>query len=208
MSGILFTPHNALEVLHLRKTQTRRCQGEGDYTWICGMLNRPAVGGDPNVTVMRMAYSQIMGQKDDRHWVKFERGTTKAVVPGRGKRALWYHYYCVYGQPGPHVIGEAYWQATLEMCEGSWKRTYDAAKHNGLRQLRVEIKNLWSERLSEICGPDCIAEGISPIDEQGEQRSEDELRRLYFELWASINTKPGTRVADEPLVWCVEFEVI
>lgn len=207
MSGLPFTPHNALEVLHLRKTQTRRCQAESDYTWICGTLYRPAVEGGDNVMVMRLAYSQIMGQKGDRRWVKFERGMTKAVVPGRGKRAIWYHYYDLYGQPGPHIVTDAIWKAAIEI-HGSVKKAEFSMRANVIKQLRVKILNLWSERLSEICGADCIAEGISAIDEQGNTRSEAELRRLYFELWDSINKKPGTRVESDPMVWCIEFVVV
>ena len=35
---------------------------------------------------------------------------------------------------------------------------------------------------------------------------EDELRRLYFILWDSINKKKGFRVEDAPGVSCIEFE--
>ena len=57
------------------------------------------------------------------------------------------------------------------------------------------------ERLDDISGEDCIAEGIALERDDGDA----EARTRYFALWDSLNAKRGFGWATNPWVWVVEF---
>lgn len=203
MSGLLFTPENALKVLHGTKTQTRRLRKPGETFY---SHERFEDGGLIRILMPNKAFWR--DESDQEYRTKWECGHTYATVPGRGKRAMWYRPDDMSIMPAEEWLPvNAHHQ--LGNSPAAYRQLAIAhAEYLGYRQLRVRIQTLWAEQVQDISGPDCIAEGINPLDEQGHVRSEDELRRLYFVLWDSINKKPGTRSADNPSVWCVKFEVV
>lgn len=83
-------------------------------------------------------------------------------------------------------------------------------------RLLLNVTGVRIERLQDITSADIIAEGIEvpDVDHSVAERPDfldaerDSFARAKFrELWDGINTKIGTRWADNPYVWVVEFEV-
>lgn len=75
---------------------------------------------------------------------------------------------------------------------------------------RIRITNIRQEQLQRISDMDAIAEGIN-WDESAFHASEGTLptpREEYADLWDSINTRPGTRWADNPEIWVISFELV
>jgi hypothetical protein len=73
---------------------------------------------------------------------------------------------------------------------------------------RIRITGIRRERLKQISHNDAVAEGCKPL-----QLANGELGTRYVSavppfmiLWDSIHTKPGTRWADNPDVWVLDFE--
>ena len=60
---------------------------------------------------------------------------------------------------------------------------------------RIKILEIRREHLQEISEQDAIAEGVDSV-------------ASYAALWDSINTKKGTRWADNPDVWVLTFELV
>jgi hypothetical protein len=126
-------------------------------------------------------------------------GKTYAAMTGRGKPAAWWRE--VDGRietnipqydPLPKPWNDHGVRETLAM--------------HGFQQLRVKITAIRQERLQDITEADAVAEGCSPVSAERLQAYES-ARDTYAQLWDSINTRKGTRWADNPRVWALTFEV-
>lgn len=89
-------------------------------------------------------------------------------------------------------------------CKWQVGRTYAVQPGRGKKAVgRIRITAIRRERLQDISEEDAIAEGMfkesHPIALKPVTR--------YMHLWDSIHKKPGTRFADDPEVWVLEFEV-
>jgi len=71
------------------------------------------------------------------------------------------------------------------------KRGQPCYVHEG-KPLRIKIIDIHRERLQMISEEDARAEGVEDVE-------------AYALLWDSINKRPGTRWADNPFVWVIEF---
>jgi hypothetical protein len=81
---------------------------------------------------------------------------------------------------------------------------------------RIRITGIRQERVQDISEEDAIAEGckatyfsVSGNITPWNQPDKPILARdRYARLWNSINTRQGTRWADNPLCWCLTFELV
>jgi hypothetical protein len=69
-------------------------------------------------------------------------------------------------------------------------------------RISLEITDIRVERVQDISGPDCWAEGITHDSE-----IYGSVVHTFDDLWDSINgKKPGRAWADNPSVWVVSFK--
>lgn len=153
-----------------------------------------------------------------------EIGDTRGVAYIRGSRGgQCVRVPCSYGQPGERLwVREtwAWWPADesdkredgliyraddddLECRMFRWRSPIHMPRWAS--RITLEITGVRVERLQEINGDNCVAEGI---DEPGtyppESDPDDILRRRYQALWESING-PGSWDLN-PYVWVIEFK--
>jgi hypothetical protein len=119
------------------------------------------------------------------------------VQPKRGRPGAW---WC-------NTADGAWWDMNLPdigelddwPCRDDW------------RPLRIRLLDIRQERVQEISEDDAWAEGCPWSRAMGQYNPAYEVldpREWYANLWDSINTKPGTRWADNPEVWAITFEVV
>lgn len=185
---MIFTPDHIEDILAGRKTMTRRVCKPGEWR------AAPAPDG----------VAMLSGR------IKWEVGKTYAVQPGRGKPGAWID---AGGKLllNPRGVYERRYERpadTQAMLDMHWQ------------PLRIRITEIHQERLQDISEKDAVAEGCratwGPIDFKGDLPAGVEWsigvvesgRDKYLALWDSINTRPGTRWADNPSVWCLSFKVL
>lgn len=129
---------------------------------------------------------------------------------------------CPYGQPGDRLwVREKWaearplgspWPATMYIyaaCDnrtdygGPWKPSIHMPRKAS--RITLEVTSVRVERLQDISGPDCWAEGIAEIREKGDEHGDlrGSVTQDYSALWESING-PGSWEAN-PWVWAIEF---
>jgi len=118
--------------------------------------------------------------------LKWQVGKDYAVAPGRGKPGVWWNSIA----PRPMTDLDPGWL----YIEGIWI------------PLRIVITAIRREPLQDISEDDARVEGVSALKWDPTLASVT-ARMAYRDLWDSINTRPGTRWADGPDVWVIEFEV-
>lgn len=72
---------------------------------------------------------------------------------------------------------------------------------------RIRITNIRQERLQDITEADVIAEGVRLQQWPGDNYHGRPRTAGYALLWDKIHAKRGTRWADNPKVWVLEFEL-
>lgn len=108
-----------------------------------------------------------------------------------------------------------------EHCIGKFDKTIPSIHMpKWASRITLEVARVWVERVQEISHDDAELEGIDIHDVIGlngvvEQvytvgdLSESNPECVFRDLWDSIySTKPGKAWADNPWVWCCEFEVM
>ena len=175
MKGILFKQNMVQAIMHNSKTVTRRLQG----------LNK--VNSYPEEWAV--AGTDGLGTFGFKNLYTSMRLTLRAPL-----------------RPGQVVYVKEGWKDRLltsaEVPEHVEIKVWNSPMFMPAWAARIflEIVSVRSERLQTITEDDAIAEGIhagaswitSPIEQ-------------YAALWDSINTKPGTRWADNPFVFRYEF---
>ena len=112
--------------------------------------------------------------------LKWYLGGSYVVSPGRGKRAamvLWR------GIHDPAAIRTPNTEQGFERLAAS-----------GYEPLRIRLRAIERVRVQTMDARVAAAEGVATVAE-------------YAALWATLNLRPGTRWADDPLVWRLWFEV-
>lgn len=173
------------QVLDGTKTQTRRLADGGDELRV---NNHP--NGEPAfVWYVDNGWCGHEGPSPACYpgRIKWQVGRTYAVQPGRGKPAV--------GRIRITAIRQERLQDITPQdaaAEGIEKETCFSCKGTGRLTDYVESEDI-TEITTWACD-DCDGTGwYSPVE-------------AYAYLWDSIYTKPGTRWADNPLVWVLEFE--
>ena len=176
--------HTWRQVLDGSKTQTRRLVKPGERGEVRSMwdytFNRVPPG----------PYWRVYnGQR-----VKWQMGCNYAVQPGRGQYAIWYRRL-----DGNKV------QIWNDHHQGfpSQIATH-AESDDGLcrwQQLHIRITAIRQEPLQDISEEDAKDEGCRPSVKLGTGAIEQ-----FSGIWNTIHATPGTRWADNPDVWVLEWE--
>ena len=194
---ILFNAPMVRALLDGTKTQTRRVVkpqpdagadkprhlGDGDWQFVSD-INQLA----DSVPAIRCPY----GQPGDRLWVR----ETFARIDGQTRPWIETDYRATYkhGDRLGDTLGiKKRWTPSIHMPRAASRIT-------------LEITSVRVERLQDISGKDCWAEGISEIREKGDEHGDlnGSVTHDYRALWESING-PGSWDAN-PWVWVVEFK--
>ena len=180
--------HTWRQVLDGSKTQTRRLVKPGE--------------------VYEPLSKQVFNRSTRRN--KCYIGQSLAVQPGRGQYAIWYR----------KLNGDKV-QIWNDHHQGFPSRlATHAESDDGLcrwQQLRIRITAIRQEPLQDISEGDACSEGYKGRDiysyntsDPGESGIDYTLtpRDDFMLAWDTIHTKPGTRWADNPDVWVLEWEPI
>jgi hypothetical protein len=145
--------------------------------------------------------------------IAFNDAMVRAILAGRKtqtRRLLTSRDSCRFGQPGDRLWVRQRWarngdghflyssDGVLSNKKIAWRASYHMPRHAGRILLRITAVR--AERLRRISAADARAEGFDGPP------SADAVQ-WFRELWDSINTSPGTRWADNPWVWVIEFAV-
>jgi hypothetical protein len=200
---ILFSGEMVRAILDGRKTQTRR-------------IFKPE-----NINI-----GQHIAGGFYYHTFAKNKGGVYCNGQGQFNPESWLHY-CPYGQPGDKLWVRETWQANdvdierkdksaIEYRATSFVETLDGWKPSihmprWASRILLEVVNVRVERVQDISGNDCIAEGIERGVEGGSVcHFRDEIVsgavECYKYLWDSINAKRGYSWESNPWVWVVEFQ--
>lgn len=143
---------------------------------------------------------------------------------------------CPYGTAGDRLWVRETWQA--QTLDGQWwhevkrddrsvmnwawtnpvKPAYDLTPPKWLPSIHMprmacritlEVVSVRVERLQDISGEDCVAEGVDALYEPDTNVPADHYNRQTFaSLWDSINAKRGFGWAANPWVWVIEFKQV
>ncbi len=183
---ILFSGPMVRAILEGRKTQTRRIVKQ------CHMVmdhGEDAAGQCINAGYIPCFPLCPYGHRGDRLWVR-ETWTCVHGVPSAGgvPHPDDFVRYRADEGPGEQVITDVRcWHPSIHM-----PRVYS--------RILLEIVAVRVERLNEISGTDCIAEGIIEADAPQYVFG---LHEAYRDLWESINGAGSW--TENPWVWVVEF---
>jgi len=206
---IIFSGPMMRAILAGKKTQTRRVLKvqpldiipmEGEYAgtrWMVLMSREPNRG-----KVMRCRF----GDPGDRLWV----------------RETWRHYaneYCD-GKTFAHVkyaADEAKRVIDISHIEDPPVRSWwNTGRHpwqasifmpRWASRLLLEITDVRVQRVQEITGEDCEAEGMTAFCDDGVHDPGDAMYAQFRDLWDSINAKRGYPWSLNPWVWAISFRV-
>lgn len=211
---ILFSGEMVRAILDGRKTQTRR-------------VMKPQPGRE----------FDAWDEKSEPGDVSFHRGlgipVKFAESSGRNQRAAgvltWKKIFCRYGKAGDRLwVRETFmeneppsgwiYRATDEkylVGERVWKPSIFMPRKAS--RITLEVTAVRAERLHEISGRDCAAEGMTlphwidgkyPLLDHGVEHDATVLRTDYKDLWDSLNEKRGFGWDKNPWVWVIEFKKI
>jgi len=212
MSGLIFQ-HTWPSVINETKTLTSRLKKSGE-----------------ELVTGHVFPDRVLSGSSRLKWCV---GDTYALMPGRGKRAVWWR----------DIAGQ---RQTIydEGCAETMRLMSERAlKHDGWQQGRVRVLKLWKVHVQDITEEQALAEGCEPIpcsycggygwcedvgmDEDPERPGEPIPVRIqaqcqacggwgmeapasytYEGLWNDIHTAPGTTWDDNPKVWRIQFELV
>lgn len=175
---ILFSAPMVRAILDGRKTQTRRI----------------LKGSTEHKGVYNPAYLAV--HQNDKGW--------KQICPyGKPGDQLWVRETFATGNP-EHYWGNPIYKATFgaalkPVCEGFTKWKPSIHMPRAASRIDLLIKDIRVERLQDISKADCMAEGMS-----GLQDIHAGWHQSYAGLWEKINGKNSWD--ENPWVWVIEFE--
>lgn len=185
---ILFSTPMVQAILDGRKTQTRRTKG---------------------LEFINDSYSEwkYLGTNDDGlHLMKNEHDATNGIKCPYGKpgdvlwvRETWGHEY---GGGYLYKASHEHMQKVGGLTDHKWRPSLFMPRE--ACRLRLKITNVRVQRLWDISGPDCWAEGISHAGWNSERYGS--VVECYRNLWQSIYGPESWNA--NPWVWVVEFELI
>lgn len=204
---ILFTPANAQKVHLGTKTQTRRIMKPQPQK--CHMIARDAASPSGYSLVADLYDDEYLicpyGAKGDKLWV---RECFWRIEPHPGVSE---EYSLPKGDPlkyGGQTLLD-YWKKRIVYDAPGMALNLEGRKYPSIHMPRwacrtgLELTAVRVERLQEISGDDCIAEGIDPSNVPG-IGSDSSLINAYRDLWESINGKGSWAL--NPWVWVLTFK--
>ncbi|MCK9209217.1 MAG: hypothetical protein M0P61_00135 [Ignavibacteriaceae bacterium] len=191
---ILFSNEMVKAILEGRKTQTRR-MNKLDY-----------INENPG----RWKYAGIGGlEENPKHYFEISSGKHSVYCPyGKIGDQLW-----VRETFGTDFFGTIYYKADDLFvpvgAKAKWKPSIFMPRKAS--RIQLEIVNIVVERLNNISGVDCIAEGIDKelckdYNHDNIFLDEEAAKEYYQELWEKINGKGSWE--KNPWVWKIEFKRI
>lgn len=194
---ILFSAPMVRALLDGSKTQTRRI-AKGVAT-VHSITGEPLAGCDSEGPRVQCPF----GQPGDLLWV---RETHAFDPPDDGS---WNYTQWSGCAPSPwREIPKRFWNPEHVIHAASWagsEITWRPSIHmpRWASRITLRITDVRVERLQDISGDDCIAEGAWPIEQKELGRSHEAVD-AFRDLWNSINGA-GSWDAN-PWVWVVEFD--
>jgi hypothetical protein len=174
-------------VLNGTKTETRRICKPGE--WLAASL----LGAPQAVYVGRLPHERL----------KWMVGRTYAVQTGRGNPGLYYKRT---------AAGLSVWD---------WDSLPQSRVPRNIKTIpldyipgRIRLLEIRQERLQNITEAGAIAEGCKECTVlEGDWYSNTpaqtmSAREVYEQIWYGLHTKRGERWDDNPLVWCLRFELV
>ncbi|WP_205287721.1 hypothetical protein [Luteibacter yeojuensis] len=218
---ILFNAPMVRAILEGRKTVTRRVAKGMALDWLAEGMFTPAYVADPGNGLCPY------GQVGDRLWVKEGHALEHAVdgaepphADGRpilhrpdddvdGVHPLWTQPHYRATDPAPDLTCE---RPACAQC-----RDHDMGPHwrspihmpRWASRITLEVTAVRVERLQDITEDEAQAEGVAPgfLCEDDVVRASARYVNGFRMLWDDL-AKDGTRWADNPWVWVVEFRRI
>lgn len=182
---MIFKPEHISMIVAGRKTQTRRVCKPGEsyaFRYLGSQIEHFTDGSAAYNPVA--PNSRIVAVYTASGRVKWRVGNTYAVQPGRGKPGVWWNRL---------LNGVKEWQETRPGEFNNWK------------PLRIRILELRREPVQAISEADAIAEGCTRTLYDA-SIGRPSYRAAYQSVWREINTRKGTRWADNPMCWAITFE--
>jgi len=210
---IIFSTEMVKAILEGRKTMTRRVvkdprrkmpenpiaafgNGHGRLYSIGDMQYEASHPEKPN-------FPCPYGQVGDHLWVR-ETFAPREMMSGKAEIA----YKADGGQLPSYLLGDkeipCYWKPSIHMPRWASRIT-------------LEITNIRVERLQEITNDDAFKEGMTrelasklgiSVSPSEEEFNLTQTRRVFIDLWDSINAKRGYSWESNPWVWVIEFKVL
>lgn len=180
----------------------------------CKTMTRRVVKPQPILLVDGIPIEHVKGKKKS----KFRAIQKQSCPYGQPGNRLWVREtYCVgyEYQPGhftaiPYQGCEkrrrAFYRATDDDAKDDPKRPWKPSIHmpRWASRITLELTGVRVERLQDINEEDAMAEGVNWKDYAG--LANKTARKLFIDLWDSINAKDGRRWVDNPFVWVVSFK--
>lgn len=187
---IIFSGAMVRAILEGRKTQTRR-------------VVQPQHEFSPSMRESAYA-SKICpyGQAGDWLWVRETFCIGYEYATG-AFTALPFH--------GCESVRKAFYRATDDDAPDGAKRPWKPSIHmpRWASRITLEIASVRVERVQDISGEDCVAEGIDCLYEPDTNTPADHYNRQSFVyLWNTINGKRGYGWPVNPWVWVIEFKKV
>jgi hypothetical protein len=176
---MIYLPQHCLAIALGLKTQTRRLKQPGDMLEMRDGVN----------CVVQYTTGYPRGR------VKWRVGQDYAVQPGRGKPGLWWRQNVRVTDGVDLIEPPTHISTTMLVLDG-------------YSPLRPKLLDIREEVVQAISPDDAQSEGYpAEYDERiKEQLTVPSPVYWYANLWDSINRKPGTRWADNPIVWVLTSE--
>lgn len=173
--------------------------------------------------IIKQYLDVISGAKTQTRRLKdrYQVGKVYSVVPKMYKPSVWWRFYdgkfdvaldVIEHRPtsnGYHSETDYHSTTRIDHRESYSER--------GFIPLQIRITAKRTECLHDISEADAIAEGITFEKQMIEgyacrylnpHKLFPTAKECYFDLWATINKKPGTRVEDNPLIVAYTFELV
>jgi hypothetical protein len=139
----------------------------------------------------------VMYRNGRRKWYV---GQEHAVCPGRGRPAY-------YRTDTLEFIYADIWELAKYYREPGYSMADEMSSH-GYLPARLRITGLRQELLRAITDASILREGVACLWPERDLSTHDRRLRAWVDLWDSTYKRSGTRWADNPAVWVIQFEFL